>query len=134
MTIKVLLDSGAIEIFIDKKMAKELSFRLQRLEKPMLVRNINRTDNSRGVLTYEAEISIYYRNHIERVKMDVCNLEKTKVILNIVTNFIWTITVGILNWFQQSQWPLKALKKIFQRIPKKSQSDQYSLSYQQISW
>jgi len=70
---------------------------LQRLEKPMLVRNINRTDNSRGVLTYEAEISIYYRNHIERVKMDVCNLEKTKVILNIVTNFIWTITVGILN-------------------------------------
>jgi len=70
---------------------------LQRLEKPMLVRNINRTDNSRGVLTYEAEISIYYRNHIERVKMDVCNLKKTKVILNIVTNFIWTITVGILN-------------------------------------
>jgi len=97
VTIKVLLDSGAIEIFIDKKMAKELSFRLQRLEKPMLVRNINRTDNSRGVLTYEAEISIYYRNHIERVKMDVCNLKKTKVILNIVTNFIWTITVGILN-------------------------------------
>ena len=50
-----------------------------------------------------------------------------------VTNFIQTITSGILDWFQRSKWPLKALKKTFQTVPKMSQSDQYSLSYQQIS-
>ena len=50
-----------------------------------------------------------------------------------VTNFIWTITPGILDWFQQSKWPPKALKNTFQMVPKTSQSDQYSPSYQQIS-
>ena len=50
-----------------------------------------------------------------------------------VTNFIQTITPGILDRFQQSKWPPKALKKIFQTVPETSQSDQYSLSYQQIS-
>jgi len=50
-----------------------------------------------------------------------------------ITNFIQTITPGILDRFQQSKWPPKALKKIFQTVPETSQSDQYSLSYQQIS-
>ena len=50
-----------------------------------------------------------------------------------VTNFIWTITPEILDRFRQSKWPPKALKKTFQTIPKTSQRDQYSLSYQQIS-
>jgi len=51
-----------------------------------------------------------------------------------VTNFIWTITLGILDWFWWSKWPPKALKKTFQTVPKTSQSNQYSPSYQQISW
>ena len=50
-----------------------------------------------------------------------------------VTNFIQTITPGILDQFWWSKWPPKALKKTFQTIPKMSQSNQYSLSYQQIS-
>ena len=36
----------------------------------------------------------------------------------IVTNFIQTITLGILDWFQQSNWPPKALKKTFQKVSK----------------
>jgi len=51
----------------------------------------------------------------------------------IVTNFIWTITPWILDWFQQSKWPPEALKKTFQTVPKMSQGNQYSLNYQQIS-
>ena len=50
-----------------------------------------------------------------------------------VTSFIWTITLGILDQFQQSKWLPKALKKTFQIVPKMSQSNQYSPSYQQIS-
>ena len=57
----------------------------------------------------------------------ICHLPDT------VTNFIWTIAPGVLNRFQQSKWPQKALKKTFQTVPKMSQSDQYSPSYQQIS-
>jgi len=33
-----------------------------------------------------------------------------------VTNFIQTITLGILDWFWWSKWPPKALKKTFQTI------------------
>ena len=51
----------------------------------------------------------------------------------VVTNFIWTITLEILDQFQQSKWSPKALKKTFQMVPKMSQSNQYSPSYQQIS-
>ena len=51
-----------------------------------------------------------------------------------VTNFIRTITPGILDQFQQSKWPPKALKKTFQMVPKTSQGSQYLPSYQQISW
>ena len=51
-----------------------------------------------------------------------------------IINFIWTITPGILDQFQQSKWPPKALKKTFQMVPKTSQGNQYSLNYQQISW
>jgi len=49
--------------------------------------------------------------------------ESTKV--PSVTNFVQTVTLGILDQFQQSKWPPKALKKTFQMIPKMSQSDQY---------
>jgi len=61
--------------------------------------------------------------------------EEAKVALGkaqkeIVTNFIWTITPEILDQFQQSKWPPKALKKTFQMVSKMSQSDQYLLSYQ----
>ena len=53
--------------------------------------------------------------------------ESTKV--PSVTNFVQTVTLGILDQFQQSKWPPKALKKTFQTVSKMSQGDQYSLSY-----
>ena len=66
----------------------------------------------------------------DEVKLDK---EKVKKMVLPVTNFIQTITPGILDQFQRSTWTPKALKKTFQTVPKTSQSDQYSLSYQQIS-
>jgi len=69
------------------------------------------------------------------VELELPSTIKICLVVNIssVTNFIWTITPGILNQFQQSKWPPKALKKTFQTVPKTSQSNQYSPSYQQIS-
>jgi len=55
-------------------------------------------------------------------------LHSWKLIL--VTNFIWTITPGIFDQFRRFKWPLKALKKTFQTVPKTSQGNQYSPSYQ----
>jgi len=79
--IKALLDSGTTGMFIDKKTAAKHRFRLQKLERPVRVKNVDRTCNSRGAITYEVEVNMYYKSHVKRIRMDVCNLGRTEVIL-----------------------------------------------------
>ena len=52
VTIKVLLDSGTIGMFMDRKIAAKYGFRLQKLKRPVVVRNVNGTNNSLEVITY----------------------------------------------------------------------------------
>jgi len=79
--IKALLDSGSTGMFIDRKIAAKHEFRLQKLKRPIVVRNVNGTNNSTGAITYQVKVNIYYKNHIKRMKIDICDLEKTDVIL-----------------------------------------------------
>ena len=53
------------------------------MEKPVQVRNIDSTNNSIGAITHQVEVNIYYKGYIERMRMDVCDLGKTDVILGI---------------------------------------------------
>ena len=41
------------------------------------------TGNSGKAITYRVEVNLYFKGHMERVRIDVCNLEKMKVILDI---------------------------------------------------
>jgi len=68
-------------MFIDKRTVAKHGFRLQQLERPIAVRNVDGTNNSGGAIIYQVEVNMYYKGHIERMRMDVCNLGKTKVIL-----------------------------------------------------
>ena len=81
--VKVLLDSGMAEMFMDKKIVAKHGFRLQKLERPVMVRNVNRTNNSGGAITYQVEVNMYYKDHVERIRMDVYGLERTDIILGI---------------------------------------------------
>jgi len=81
VTVKALLDSGATWMFMDKRIVAKHGFRLQKLERPIIVRNVDGTNNSVGAITHQVEANVYYRGHVERMRMDICNLEKTKVIL-----------------------------------------------------
>jgi len=58
-------------------------FRLQKLEKPIVVRNVDGTNNSTRAITYQVEVNVYYKSHIERIRIDVCDLGKTDIILGI---------------------------------------------------
>jgi len=82
--VKVLLDSGVTGMFMDKKMAVKYGFRLQKLERPVAVRNVDGTNNSGGAITHQVEVNVYYKSHIERMRMDVCDLGKTDVILEML--------------------------------------------------
>jgi len=81
--VKALLDSGATEMFMNKRMAAKHGFRLQKLERPIAVRNIDRTNNSGGTITHQVKCNVYYKGHVERIRIDVCDLEKIEVILGI---------------------------------------------------
>ena len=81
MIIKVLLDSGTMGMFIDKQTAAKHGFKLQKLEKPLAIRNVDGTSNSGGAITHQVECNVYYKDHIERMRMDICDLEKMEVIL-----------------------------------------------------
>jgi len=70
-------------MFMNKRMAAKHEFRLQKLERPIMVRNVDGTNNSGGAITYQVEANMYYKGHIERMRIDVCDLGKTKVILGI---------------------------------------------------
>jgi len=52
ITIKALLDSSITEIFMDKRMAARHGFKLQKLDRLIIVRNIDGTNNSGGAIIY----------------------------------------------------------------------------------
>ena len=79
--VKALLDSGATDLFMNKGLAQKGRYRLIKLDRPLQIRNVDGTSNSEGVITHEVEVNMFYKGHVERVQMDVCELEKTDVIL-----------------------------------------------------
>jgi len=81
VTVKALLDSGATGMFMDREMAKRHGFKMTKLERPLKVKNVNGTENSGGSITHQVEVNVFYKNHVERMRMDVYNLGKTEVIL-----------------------------------------------------
>ena len=84
ITVKALLDSSTTGMFIDKEMAKRHSFKMMKLERPLKVKNVDETENSRGNITHQVEVNVFYKNHVERMRMDMCNLGKTEVILGML--------------------------------------------------
>jgi len=84
VTVKALLDSGAMGIFMDKDFAEEQGFKLEKLGKPVEVKNVDGTDNNGGRIEYEIQCNIYFKGHVERIRVDVCKLGRTKVILGML--------------------------------------------------
>ena len=84
IAVKALLNSGVIGLFIDTAFAKEKGFKMKKLKNPLLVRNVDGTANMGGAITHQVECNMFFKGHIERVRIDVCNLGKMKVILEML--------------------------------------------------
>jgi len=50
--VKVLLDSGITGIFMNRRTVAKHRFRLWKLKRPIIVKNVNRTNNSREAVTH----------------------------------------------------------------------------------
>jgi len=46
-----------------------------------MVKNVNGTYNSGGVITHQVEVNVYFKNHIERMRINICDLGKIDIIL-----------------------------------------------------
>ena len=79
--IKALLDSGTTGMFMDRQTTARHGFKLQKLERPIAIKNVNGTNNSRGAITHQVECNVFYKGYMERIRMDVYDLRKTEVIL-----------------------------------------------------
>jgi len=44
---------------------------------------MDRTNNSSGEITNQVEVNVYYKNDMERMRMDMCDLGRTDMILEI---------------------------------------------------
>ena len=83
-TVKALLDSRAMGMFMSKNLAQKGEYRLIKLDRPLQVRNIDSTGNSGGAITHKVEVNMFYKGHVERVRIDVCKLGKTDIILGML--------------------------------------------------
>ena len=79
--VKALLNSRAMELFTNKKFVKKWRFKKEKLTRPIQIRNVDGTDNSRGMVMHKIECNLYYKRYVEQVKIDVYDLGRIKVIL-----------------------------------------------------
>ena len=63
VAVKALLDSSATGMFMDKRTAVKHRFMLEKLKRPIMVRNIDGTNNSGGAITHQIEANVYYKGH-----------------------------------------------------------------------
>jgi len=81
ITVEVLLDSRATGIVMSLKFVRKQGFKLEKLERPMNVRNVDRSLNKEGPIEYTVKVNIYYQGHRERTEIDVIGGQKWMVIL-----------------------------------------------------
>ena len=79
--VEALLDSGAMGLVMSSEFTKKQGFKLKKLEKPMNVRNMDRSLNKEGLIENTVEVNIYYKGHRERTEIDVIGGQKWTVIL-----------------------------------------------------
>jgi len=84
IAVKALLDSGATGLFMDTAFAKKKGFKMEKLKNPLLVRNVDRTADVGGAITHQVEYNMFFKGHVERFRIDVCNLGKIEVILGML--------------------------------------------------
>ena len=51
--------------------ARKQRFKLKEIERPIYVRNVDRTFNKEEPIEHIMEVNIYYQKHRERIKIDV---------------------------------------------------------------
>ena len=82
--VEALLDSGATGLVMSSEFTKKQGFKLEKLERPMNIRNVDGLLNKEGSIENTVEVNIYYQGHRERTEIDVIRGQKWTVILGML--------------------------------------------------
>jgi len=81
ITVEALLDSGVTGLVMSSEFARKQGFKLKKLDRPIYVRNMDRSLNKEGPIEHMVEVNIYYQGHRERMEIDVIGGQKWMIIL-----------------------------------------------------
>jgi len=81
--LAILPSHDTTSLFIDTAFAKEREFKMEKLRNPLLVRNVDEIVNMGEAITHQVECNMFFKGHVERVRIDAYNLGKIEVILGI---------------------------------------------------
>jgi len=100
---KALVDSGTGGTFIDQNFARTKGFRLQKLEHPITVYNVDGTLNKRGTIVHFVEANVKIGGRTQEIRFLVSGLGHQKIILG----FPWLEKENpAINWKKATlDWP-----------------------------
>ena len=61
--VEVLLESGATGLVMSSEFVRKQEFKLKKLERPMNVRNVDRSLNKEEPIEHTVEVNIYFKGH-----------------------------------------------------------------------
>ena len=83
VTVEVLLDSGVIGLVMSSEFARKQGFKLKKIERPIYIRNVNKTLNKEELIENTMEVNIYYQGYRKRTEINVIGGQRWNVILEI---------------------------------------------------
>ncbi len=88
-----LLDSGAMENFLDEEVWQRLHIGRVKLPKPLTVHNVDGTENHTGKVEYYCWLKIYYQKRMARMKFYLTSLGGDSFILGYPFLYIFNLSV-----------------------------------------
>jgi len=50
---------------MNRRLVEKQGFRLEKLARPLKVKNVDESDNSRWSVTHKVEVNMYFKKHVE---------------------------------------------------------------------
>ena len=76
VTMKALLDSGAIKLVMSSEFMRKQRFKLKKMERPIYIRNIDSFFNKKRPIEHTVEVNIYYQEYRERTEINIIRGQK----------------------------------------------------------
>ena len=84
IVVETLLNSSMIGLMMSLEFARKNKFKKKKLDRPIYVRNVDSTFNYKEPIEHTVEVELFFKEHKERMEIDVINGQKWSVILGML--------------------------------------------------